>query len=82
MEIEDIHGNNKLWKKNTNINSVKKPKHKNRKRVRNDPEKMDQMINDLMPIDLDNVTVEMKDKIPPNEEAKKATETVMEVYYK
>ena len=52
--------------KNTNINSVKKPKHKNKKRVRNDPEKMDQMINDLMPIDLDNVTVEMKDKIPPN----------------
>ena len=50
--------------KNTEKTTVKKKK--KLKKVRNNPEKMDQMINDLMPLDYDKVEVEMKDKMPIN----------------
>ena len=56
--------NNMENEKNTEKTTIKK---KNRnKKVRNNPEKMDQMVKDMLPLDYDNVEVEMKDKMPIN----------------
>lgn len=51
--------------KNTNINSVKKSKNKKRRIKSNDPKKMDEMINEILPIDPDDVVVDARDKITP-----------------
>ena len=57
--------NEKNNENNTNINSNKK-KNKKKRKIRADPEKMDQMIKEQMPLDYDKVEVDMNDKIPPN----------------
>ena len=53
--------------KKTNEKISKKNKNKNKKRKMSlvNPEKMDQMINELMPPDYDKVEVNLNDKIPP-----------------
>ena len=60
--------NEKNNENKTNVTSKKK-KTKRRKET-NNPEKMDQMIKDLMPLDYDKVEVNMNDKIDPNRNEK------------
>ena len=59
LEKENTKENNK------EIKSKKTPKNKKRKMSLINPEKMDQMVNELMPPDYDKVQVNLDDKIPP-----------------
>ena len=65
----DENENEKNDDKSTKLRKKPKKTTKTRKTHRN-PEKMDQMVKELLPIDLDKVEVEMKDKIPPNRNEK------------
>ena len=56
---------NKLKEKKEEKNSKNKNKKIKRRMSLINPEKMDQMINDLMPPDYDKVEVDINDKIPP-----------------
>ena len=63
----NIENNKENNKENTKENiKEKKSKRKSKKKLSFiNPEKMDQMVNDLMPPDYDKVEVNLNDKIPP-----------------
>ena len=53
-------------KNNENITNITNKKKVKKKKIRNNPEKMNQMVKDMMKLDYDKVEVEMNDKFAPN----------------
>ena len=64
LSKEKLNNNDNENEKNNE--NISKNKSGQKKKVKNNPKKMDQMVKDLMPIDYDNVQVDMRDKMPPD----------------